>query len=123
MLWDEESKPEYTVPDNVVDLFYKINCKQIPTTHAFELAEALYAALPWLKDEPSVGIHQIHGATSGNGWERPPDGELIQAMGCDAGPSISGGDWMWQESDGEWQTFRERSTDNINWNIRASMTD
>jgi CRISPR-associated protein Cas6 len=77
MLWDEEKKSEYIVPDNVVDLVYKINCKQIPTTHAFELAEALYAALPWIKDEPDVGIHQIHGATSGNGWERPPDGELI----------------------------------------------
>jgi len=77
MLWDEETKAEYTVADDVVDLFYKISCKQIPTTHAFELAEALYAALPWLKDEPNVGIHQIHGATSGNGWERPPDGELI----------------------------------------------
>lgn len=78
MLWDEEKKTaEYTVPDDVVDLVYKINCKQIPTTHAFELAEALYAALPWLKDEANVGIHQIHGATSCNGWERPPDGELI----------------------------------------------
>jgi CRISPR-associated protein Cas6 len=77
MLWDEEKKSEYTVPDDVVDLVYKINCKQIPTTHAFELAEALYAALPWLKDEPNVGIHQIHGATSGNGWERPPDGGII----------------------------------------------
>jgi CRISPR-associated protein Cas6 len=77
MLWEEEKKAEYTVPDDVVDLFYRINCKQIPTTHAFELAESLYAALPWLKDEPDVGIHQIHGATSGNGWERPPDGELI----------------------------------------------
>jgi len=52
-----------------------------------------------------------------------PDGEDIQSMGCDAGPAISGGDWMWEESDGEWKTFRERSTDNINWNIRASMTD
>jgi len=52
-----------------------------------------------------------------------PDGENIQSMGCDAGPAISGGDWMWEESDGEWKTFRERSTDNINWNIRASMTD
>lgn len=77
MFWDEEQKAEYAVPDEVVDLIYKINCKQIPTMHAFELADALYAALPWLKDEPTVGIHQIHGATSGNGWERPPDGELI----------------------------------------------
>ena len=78
MLWDEEKKSEeFEVPDDVVDLIYKIKCKQVPTTHAFELAEALYEALPWIKDEPNVGIHQIHGATSGNGWERPPDGELI----------------------------------------------
>ncbi|MDT8281844.1 MAG: type I-MYXAN CRISPR-associated protein Cas6/Cmx6, partial [Gammaproteobacteria bacterium] len=34
--------------------------------------------LPWIKDDDEIGIHQIHGATSGNGWERPPDGELIQ---------------------------------------------
>ena len=77
MLWDEEKKAEYVVPDDVIDLIYKINCKQIPTTHAHELAEALYKALPWLRDEPNVGIHQIHGATTGNGWIRPPDGELI----------------------------------------------
>jgi CRISPR-associated protein Cas6 len=30
-----------------------------------------------MKDEPEVGVHQIHGAASGNGWERPADGELI----------------------------------------------
>lgn len=77
MFWEEETKPEFEVPDDVVDLVYKIKCKQIRTTHAFELAEALYKALPWLKDETGVGIHQIHGATSGNGWNRPPDGELI----------------------------------------------
>ena len=78
MLWDDTAKKsEFVVPDDVVDLIYKINCKQIPTVHAYELAEALYEALPWIKDEPEVGIHQIHGATSGNGWERPADGELI----------------------------------------------
>lgn len=77
MLWDEKKKAEFKVSDDVVDLVYKITCKQIPTTHAFELAEALYDALPWLKEEPKIGIHQIHGATSGNGWERPPDGEMI----------------------------------------------
>lgn len=77
MLWDEEKKTEFAVPDNVVDLIYKIKCKQVPTTHAYELAEAMYKALPWIKDEPSVGIHQIHGATTGNGWIRPADGELI----------------------------------------------
>ena len=78
MLWeDEEKKTDFVVPDNVVDLFFKISCKQIPTMHAWELSQALYQLLPWLKDELEVAVHQIHGATSGNGWERPADGELI----------------------------------------------
>jgi len=79
MHWEDNSKREneFIVPDDVVDVSFKLICKQLPTTHAWELAQALYRALPWLEDEPEVGIHQIHGATSGNGWERPPDGELI----------------------------------------------
>jgi hypothetical protein len=52
-----------------------------------------------------------------------PDGGNQQVIGCDSGPAQDGGDWMYQEPDEEWRTFRERSTDNINWNIRASVTD
>ena len=78
MFWqDDDKKSDVTTSDKVVDLSYKIDCKQIPTCHAWELSQALYEILPWVKGEPEVGIHQIHGATSGNGWERPPDGELI----------------------------------------------
>lgn len=78
MYWQEDDKKnDVTNSDSVVDLSYRISCKQIPTCHAWELSQALYEALPWVKDEPEVGVHQIHGATSGNGWERPPDGELI----------------------------------------------
>ena len=78
MYWQEDDKKnDISTSDKVVDLSYKIDCKQIPTSHAWELSQALYEVLPWLKDEPEAGIHQIHGATSGNGWERPPDGELI----------------------------------------------
>lgn len=79
MLWEEDDKQkvEERVADDVVDLSFKINCKQIPTMHAFELAQALYQVLPWLADEPEIGILQIHGAATGNGWERPPDGELM----------------------------------------------
>lgn len=78
MLWeDDEKKPDFVMPDNVVDLSFKISCKQLPTMHAWELSQAMYEILPWLVDEPEVGIHQIHGATSGNGWERPPDTELM----------------------------------------------
>ena len=79
MLWEDDDKQqkEDTVPDDVVDLSFKINCRQIPTMHAYELAQALYGALPWLQEDPEIGIHQIHGAATGNGWERPPDGELM----------------------------------------------
>jgi CRISPR-associated protein Cas6 len=79
VLWEEDDKQkiEERVPDDVVDLTFKINCKQIPTMHAYELAQALYQVLPWLRDDQEIGIHQIHGAATGNGWERPPDGELM----------------------------------------------
>ena len=78
MFWQEDGKKnDVTTSDKVVDLSYKIDCKQIPTCHAWELSQALYQALPWIKDDDEIGVHQIHGATSGNGWERPPDGELI----------------------------------------------
>ncbi len=78
MFWQEDDKKDQiSSSGNVVDLHYKIDCKQIPTCHAWELSQALYQALPWIKNEAEVGIHQIHGAASGNGWERPPDGELI----------------------------------------------
>ena len=78
MYWqDEDKKDVVSTSEKVVDLSFKIDCKQIPTCHAWELSQALYDALPWVKEEPELGIHQIHGATSGNGWERPADGELI----------------------------------------------
>lgn len=78
MLWeDSEKKADYVVPDNVVDLFFKIDCKQIPTMHAWELSQALLEILPWLADEPEAAIQQIHGATTGNGWERPSDDEIM----------------------------------------------
>ena len=54
---------------------------------------------------------------------RLEDAAGMQVVGCDSGPAIDGGDWMYQSSDNDWLTFRERSTDNINWNIRASVID
>jgi len=78
MLWEEEKKiAEYVVPEDVVHVNFKVICKMIPTTHAWELQQSLYQALPWLQHEAQAAIHQIHGATTGNGWERPADGELV----------------------------------------------
>ena len=73
MFWQEDGKKnDVTTSDKVVDLSYKIDCKQIPTCHAWELSQALYQALPWIKDDDEIGVHQIHGATSGNGWGATP---------------------------------------------------
>ncbi len=73
MYWEEEKKPnqEYQVPDEVMDLVFKINCKSISLDHAQSLSTALCNALPWLPKEPLAGIHLIHAAESGNGWIRP----------------------------------------------------
>ena len=57
-------------------MVYSISCKCIPTEHAHALSEALQQALPWLVEEEAAGIHQVYGAESGNGWERP-DTELL----------------------------------------------
>ncbi|MEJ2611641.1 MAG: type I-MYXAN CRISPR-associated protein Cas6/Cmx6 [Candidatus Thiodiazotropha sp.] len=72
MFWQEEIDEEhFIVPDNVVDLIFKINCPTLPVDHAWILSEAIHQALPWFATEPHAGFHLIHGAESGNGWERP----------------------------------------------------
>lgn len=74
MLWvEEDDQQEFKVPDDIVDLYFKINCKQIALDHAHDLSRALHQALPWLSDEDRAGIHLIHGASSGNGWQRPDE--------------------------------------------------
>jgi len=72
MLWQEDKKAEpFKVPDTVTDLSFKVSCKQVPLDHAQELSEAIQGILPWLADEQDAGIHMIHGASTGNGWQRP----------------------------------------------------
>lgn len=72
MFWQEEdNKQEFKVPDDVQDLLFDIQCRELPVRHIHALSEALLAALPWLADEPQAAIHEIHVAGSQNGWERP----------------------------------------------------
>jgi CRISPR-associated protein Cas6 len=78
MFWQEETDEEqYVVPDNVLDLIFKIKCRTLPVDHAWALSEAIHQALPWFPDEPQAGLHLIHGAESGNGWERPSSAQEI----------------------------------------------
>jgi CRISPR-associated protein Cas6 len=77
MFWhdEQEKKPEYKVPDDVVDLCYQFTCQTLPLDHAWSFSQAIQAVLPWIEDEQYAGIHLIHGAESGNGWFRPEDPE------------------------------------------------
>jgi CRISPR-associated protein Cas6 len=76
MFWQESERTEpYVVPDDVLDMSFKLMGRHIPVDHAFALSQALERALPWLGEEPEVGLHLIHVAASGNGWMRPEGGE------------------------------------------------
>jgi len=80
MYWqDPESDESFVVPDDVVDVVFRIRCRELPVDHAHALSEALQQALPWLQHEPRAGVHTIHVAETGNGWQRPQaPGALLQ---------------------------------------------
>jgi len=76
VVWIEETaKKDYVVSDDIVDLAYSIDCRSVPLEHGHTLSEAILEILPWLAEEESASIHQIHGAESGNGWLRPDNTE------------------------------------------------
>lgn len=82
MFWQdqEDDKQKYAIPDNVVDLSFKVLCKQLPQDHAHDLSQAIQQALPWFAEESQAGIHLIHGAESGNGWIRPQEPDAILSL-------------------------------------------
>ena len=57
--------------DEVVDAAFAIECRSLPVDHAWALSAAIQAALPWFADDPQAGMHTVHGAASGAGWQRP----------------------------------------------------
>ncbi len=77
MFWkdDNDSKKEFSVPDDVVDISFKLECRMLPIDHAYALSSAIQSALPWFASEQRAGLHLIHVAESGNGWHRPEDTE------------------------------------------------
>ncbi|HEY9147947.1 MAG TPA: type I-MYXAN CRISPR-associated protein Cas6/Cmx6 [Gammaproteobacteria bacterium] len=81
MFWQEENDDDtdrFVVPEDVVDIQFSISCKSLPVDHAHGLSRAISEALPWFEQEPQSGLHLIHVADSGNGWERPEgEGEVL----------------------------------------------
>jgi CRISPR-associated protein Cas6 len=75
MFWQEEdTQKTFQVPEDVVDVLFSIDCRRIPVDHAYALSHAIKDVLPWLTEEPGIGVHTIHVAGSQNGWERPEHG-------------------------------------------------
>lgn len=78
MFWSEaDESREYVVPDNVMDVVFRVDCHKLPVDHAWELSRQVLEILPWIENESGCGIHLVHGAESGNGWQRPADHEHI----------------------------------------------
>ena len=74
MYWqDEPQASSTTVPDDVVDVVYSIQCVRLPVDHAQVLSLAIQKQLPWFATEERAALHTIHVAESGNGWVRPED--------------------------------------------------
>jgi len=79
MYWrdPESGEEEFQVPDDVVDLVFRLRGKTIDIDHAFALSRALLQQLG--ADLCSrIGVHGIGLAASGNGWQAPSgdDAEL-----------------------------------------------
>ena len=81
MYWqeDDDKGEKYQIPEDVVDLLFKIECKSLPLDHGFALSQQIVQHIPWIRDESQAAIHQIHVAESANGWMRPenPETEVL----------------------------------------------
>ncbi len=67
----QEESPAAPSAEDVVDVVFAITCRSLPVDHAYALSRAIQAVLPWFADEPQAGLHTVHGAASGAGWQRP----------------------------------------------------
>jgi CRISPR-associated protein Cas6 len=76
MFWNQEDESEepYQVPEDVFDLVFKLRGASLDIDHAFALSTALQEHL---SDEicNRIGVHGVHMAGSGNGWNRPEQGD------------------------------------------------
>lgn len=44
-----------------------------------------------------------------------------RTIGCDPGPAITDGDWLYSTGDSLWTPFNKRTTTSINWTIRLNV--
>lgn len=49
--------------------------------------------------------------------------QTTQSIGCDAGPNRPNGDWIFDSNNNIWETYRQRTGESINWNIRGVVAE
>lgn len=79
MFWQDDDNTSNQEKDQVIDLLFNLDCRELPVNHEVALFEAICQVAPWIKDNEHIAIHNIHLAGSQNGWERP-DPELGQKL-------------------------------------------
>lgn len=68
---EDESRGPARPQARVADLAFALYGHALPADHAHALSQAIAKLLPWFTHAPQVGLHLVHGAESGNGWQRP----------------------------------------------------
>lgn len=75
MFWQENINEEhFTVPEDIVDVLLKIDCKKLPNNYIQTLAQGLIAVFPWLSN---CAIHHIYLPKTGNGWQADNNAEYV----------------------------------------------
>ena len=51
--------------------------------------------------------------------------DILQTVGCDAGPNRRNGDWLYDEDTNTWESFLDRTgqAESVNWNIKAILSE
>jgi len=75
--WNENIEPEYVIPNNVLDIGFKMSRTEIPVDNVWQLSSVIHKLLPWFSNTKFCGVHPVYGAGSANGWERPGNSEKL----------------------------------------------
>lgn len=71
-MWQDEDDSDVAtkrIPDDIVDVSFRLSGKTLPVEHAHSLATQLIALAPWIKDA-EAGIQLVIAGEEGNGWFR-----------------------------------------------------
>ncbi len=81
MYWqdDNNAAESFQVPDDVVDIVFKMSGTRLVVDHAQCLAHAICERLPETI-HGQIGIHRIRVGASGNGWNSPDTAEAIMQL-------------------------------------------